>query len=269
MKVCILGASGFIGGVLTKQLAANYQIVTPSSTDLDLTNSGLVYTYFENNPVDAVINCAASTNFNEDRFDVYEFQKNISIGSNLLLIQRMIGRLINFGSGAEFDRKRNIFLASEEELWARMPSDHYGLSKNITSRMVNGINHWYNLRLFGVFGPSEHPNRLLKKILKGDQFDVMDRLFDYFYVEDIVPVVRYFLEEPMPKFRDINLTYRKVNRDKSLGAFIETFCSIHRIMNPARIIGKDLDRCYTGSSNKLNNLGLPLIGLEKGLEDYL
>jgi GDP-L-fucose synthase len=255
-----------VGGVLAHRLSAHYEIITPTSRDLDLTNAHEVDSWFEFNPVDAVINCAASTNFNENQFDVHEFNRNIAIVTNLTLAQQYFGRLINFGSGAEFDRKQNIFLANETQLWTTMPTDHYGLSKNITSRIVNGIQHWYNLRLFGVFGPTERPTRLLKKVIQGDPLDVMDRLFDYFYVEDIVPVVRYYLEETVPTYKDINLTYRHI--EKSLSKFVDTFCEIHSIPNPVTITGKDLNHCYTGDGNKLHSLQLPLKGLIQGLQEY-
>lgn len=268
MKICVLGSTGFVGNILSSRLSADYEIMTPTSQDLDLTDIYQVNSWFKYNPVDAVINCAASTKFDENQFDVHEFSRNIAIVTNLTLAQAQFGRLINFGSGAEFDRKQNIFLCQERRLWDTMPTDHYGLSKNITSRIVNGIQHWYNLRLFGVFGPTERPTRLLKKVIQGDPLDIMDRLFDYFYVEDIVPVVRYFLEEPVPAYKDINLTYRRVNIEKSLSKFVDTFCEMHSIINPATIIGKDLDHCYTGNSDKLHNLQLPLKGLIQGLQEY-
>lgn len=268
MKVCVLGGSGFVGGVVARGLGQHYTVITPTSRDLDLTDAHQVHSYFENNPVDAIVNCAASTNFDENQFDVHEFNRNVAIVTNLLLVQQMVGRVIHFGSGAEFDRKTNIFLAPEGDLWNKMPTDHYGLSKNITSRIVNGINHWYTLRLFGVFGPTERPTRLLQKVLQGRPFEVVDRLFDYFYVEDLIPVVRYFLEEPVPAYRDVNITYRKVNIEKTLSHFIDAFCNIHQVPNIVKIIGKDLDHCYTGNSNKLNNLQLPLKGLIQGLQEY-
>lgn len=268
MKICVLGGSGFVGGVVASGLSQYHQVTTPSSRELDLTDANQVYSYFQNNPVDSIVNCAASTSFDQNQFNIHEFHRNIAIVTNLLLVQNMVGRLIHFGSGAEFDRKTNIFLAKEDELWNKMPTDHYGLSKNITSRIANGVNHWYTLRLFGVFGPTERSTRLLKKVLHGEPFDVMDRLFDYFYVEDLIPVVRYFLEDPTPIYRDVNITYRYLTIERTLGHFVDTFCSIHNVPNPVRIIGKDLDNCYTGSGIKLDNLKLPLKGLIQGLTEY-
>ena len=39
--------------------------------------------------------------------------------------------MINFGSGAEFERKRPIDKATEQTIFQRHPSDYYGLAKNL------------------------------------------------------------------------------------------------------------------------------------------
>ena len=47
---------------------------------------------------------------------------------NTFIIYKM---MFNFGSGAEFDRTREIDKISEEQINYRNPSDYYGLAKNL------------------------------------------------------------------------------------------------------------------------------------------
>jgi nucleoside-diphosphate-sugar epimerase len=97
-------------------------------------------------------------------------------------------------------------------LLQRTPVDHYGMSKNIISRRIFESDNCYTLRLFGVFGSNEPKHRLLKRVLSGEAIELEDKYFDYYYIEDILPVVRNYIDKK-PKFK-LNMTQNLNKKDK-------------------------------------------------------
>lgn len=260
-KILILGATGFVGGFLTTRLSKEFKVYSPTRQDLNLLDFEAVKTYLSSNYFDVVINCAGSTNSSTDSFDLNVLKTNVGIFTNFYLLRSYYGKFINFGSGAEFDRSKDID-SIEEDLFRSFPSDHYGLSKNITAKIIHDLKDFYHLRLFGVFGPSEPETRLPKRLLANSQISLEDRLFDYFFIDDVLPVVKYCIYQDSI-YKDINLVYQEKIK---LSEFVNKFCLAHKLA-PDIVIKKN-GLSYVGSSNKLSSLNLKLLGLEKGIENY-
>lgn len=264
-KILLLGGSGLVGSFLKGALCDDYAVYAPTSLDLDLLDADAVKYFFRNNYFDVVINCAANTNSQMTPFNDQAFKDNISMFNHVWLEREHYGRLINFGSGAEFDRSRGIFNASEEQLFASTPYDHYGMSKNTISRAIFDTDNFYTLRLFGVFGPQEPEYRLLQKVKSGESVVLEDKYFDYFYIEDILPVVHYYIETEKPKFKDINLVYPTKTL---LSYFVKQFCQIHNLDRKNIKLSATHGLNYTGNSKRLEELELTLAGYKQGLERY-
>ena len=260
-KILILGSTGFVGGFLTNQLSKEFKVYSPIRHDLNLLDFDLVKTYLSKNYFDVIINCAGDTNSNTDVFDPKVLNTNVGIFTNFYLLRSYYGKFINFGSGAEFDRSKDIN-STEEDLFRSFPLDHYGLSKNITAKIIRDLKDFYHLRLFGVFGPSEPDTRLPKRLLANSQLSLEDRLFDYFFIEDVLPVVKYCIYQDSV-YKDINLVYQEKIK---LSEFVNRFCLTHKLTPNIDIKNNGLS--YIGSSNKLSSLNLKLLGLEKGIEKY-
>lgn len=58
MKILILGSGGFVGKALTKRLEKRYQVLTPTSWQLNLINRQNIRDYFSSHEFDIVINAA-------------------------------------------------------------------------------------------------------------------------------------------------------------------------------------------------------------------
>lgn len=264
-KVLILGGSGLVGSFLVDSLSPDYEVYAPTSQFLDLLNADDVKYFFRNNYFDVVVNCAANTNSQMTPFDDQAYKDNISMFSNVWLERDHYGRLLNFGSGAEFDRSQGIFYAKEEMLFMRGPMDHYGMSKNAIARVVFDTDKCYTLRLFGVFGPQEPAYRLLQKVKSGEPVALEDKYFDYFYIEDILPVVQYYIDNEKPKFKDLNLVYPTKTL---LSYFVKQFCQLQDLDGTNVKISPVHGLNYTGSSVRIDDLRLKLLGHERGLERY-
>lgn len=210
MKILITGAHGFIGRNLSKGLQGHE--ITELTRDLvDLTSKEQTYRFFKYNYFDLVIHCAISGG-RKDINDTSEvLWENLCMFYNLLNNKSKFGRLINIGSGAELDRSDDINLIYPEYK-DKYPLDFYGMSKNIICRIVEGQYNFHNVRLFNVFGVGEENQRFIKssilKYIKKQSIVIhQDKLMDFFYIEDLVKLINYFIDNKFfPK--DINAVYK-------------------------------------------------------------
>lgn len=265
MRVAVLGGRGTVGGVVTKGLSPSKYTVTSITRDqVDLFNTKAVDAYFSRNPFDVVVNCAINS---VSRLDAPATvaSDNLTLFANLYAHREKFGRVVHFCSGAEFDCSRHIVNAREETLFTSMPSDPYGVGKNATARISHGTDNFYNLRLFGVFYPTELPRRLLPLILAGKPVTITDKYFDYLYLEDIVPLVEYYIDTPVPKYKDVNAVYTEKTQ---LSEFVRKFIELNNLDVKIPIAAeRALD--YTGDGTRWAELDLPRLGQLEGMKRYI
>jgi GDP-L-fucose synthase len=257
-KILLLGANGYVG----KYLSSVFDVIPITRNDCNLTDIVVVKKLIKLYKPDIILNCAANVNLEKSPFNYNHFIDNINIFFNLYSLKDDFGKLINFGSGAEFDRKTSIDNALEQDILRINPSDHYGLSKNIISNVCLTTENFYTLRLFGCLHHTEHPNKLFKKIVTNKNIILQDSYFDYIWMEDLFPIVNYFLHNS-PEIKDINLVY---NKKFLLSELINKFIAIHNLDAIVNYEKSALN--YTGSSVLIDSFNFPLNGIEYGLEKY-
>lgn len=188
MKVCVLGAGGFIG----KNILRGTDWVGVTRHDLDLTDQRAVETYFKTHVHDVVVHCAVvgGSRLQKDYDDV--LKKNIIMFENVA--RAFKGRLIYFSSGAA--------------LRGDPPTDPYGLSKWIIDKRIETLPNAYALRIWGCYGPGELPTRF-SAVCKREGHVIIDqdKYFDFIDVEDIRKTVQEYVscKWKMPKV--CNLVY--------------------------------------------------------------
>lgn len=187
MKVCILGAGGFVG----KNLVRDTDWVGVTRQDLDLTNQDAVEDYFKSHTYDVVIHCAVigGSRLKEDDGDVTH--KNLLMFENVVRVFK--GKLIYFSSGAA--------------LRGNPPTDPYGLSKWIIDRRIETIPDAYSLRIWGCYGSDELPTRF-SAVCKRDGHVVIerDRYFDFIDIEDVRKIVYEYVHGYLTD-KQYNLVY--------------------------------------------------------------
>jgi nucleoside-diphosphate-sugar epimerase len=94
MKVCVLGAGGFIG----KNLLRGTDWVGVTRQELDLTDIGAVEKYFEEHEYDVVIHCAVIGGSRLKPDDGEVFYKNLLMFESVT--RAFKGRILYFSSGA-------------------------------------------------------------------------------------------------------------------------------------------------------------------------
>lgn len=187
MKVCVLGAGGFVG----KNLIKGMNWVGVTRQDLDLTDQYAVEKYFKENKYDVVIHCAVigGSRLKKDEGDV--IYKNILMFENVVRVFK--GRLIYFSSGAA--------------LRGNPPTDPYGLSKWIIDKRIKTIDDAYSLRIWGCYGPGELSTRfsaICKE--KGHVVIDKDRYFDFVDIEYVRKIVFDYVHGYL-RDKEYNLVY--------------------------------------------------------------
>jgi len=253
-RILITGGNGFIGSHLVEGLVKSADIVHPSRAELDLVDAAAVRDYLEKGRFDQVLHSATwNATPVASRDPALAFERNLRMFFNLARCHDSFGRLIHFGSGAEFDRAHWHAQMREEELGQHVPMDDYGLSKFIIARHSETLPWVLNLRLFGVFGPREDARiRFISsnacRGLRGEPLTLrQDRRFDYLHVDDVVAVVSRILKRP-DLSGSINLCR---GESFSLSSIAEMILTALGKRLPVIIESPGEDREYSGSNERL------------------
>ena len=279
MKVLVTGASAFIGSTISESLSRKYDVSSPSSTELNLLDSEKVKDYLKINKFDFIIHCAnhlVHPLLKESKNPELQLINNLKMFFNFAYNKDLFGKMIYFGSGAEFSREKWTIKMKEDFFGAYYPNDQYGQSKyymNIHTRNTEDI---YNLRLFGMFGEKDDwrfrfiPYLCAKASLNEDLIVNQDSIFGFLYADDLVSIIIRFMENP-PKFGDYN-----VCNDEHLH-LLDIAKTISRLGNKNKIIlkKKGILTSYSGDNSKLIQAFPDLsftpvnVGIEKVLKFYI
>jgi GDP-L-fucose synthase len=201
-RILLTGGGGFIGGnILESSLRERYEFLNPSSRELDLTDTAQVDAFFRSNKVDAVIHAAVRPALRNTKDGAGLFYANTRHYFNLARHAPDLERMIVLSSGAAYGMDHYTPRMPEAYFGAHVPSDEYGFSKYVCEKHAEAAGNIVCLRLFGVFGKREDysvrfiSNLLCRSLLGLPLAMNQDRRFDYLYVDDLMPVLGYFLEQ--------------------------------------------------------------------------
>lgn len=208
MRLLLLGASGFIGKNLKEAWEGRYDLSAPTRRELDLLDAAAVERYLREGCFDAVLHTAAANHMTHPEEGPRILEHNLRMFFNLERCRDLYGKLLYFGSGAEYDMRHYIPQMREEYFGNHIPQDPYGFSKYIMSKQATG--NIYDLRLFGVFGKYEEWRRrfvsnMICRNLTGQVMEMNQNMyFDYLYIDDLIPVLEWFLTHE-PKHHHYNV----------------------------------------------------------------
>lgn len=200
MKIFLTGGSSFIGKNLIEILNSKYNIFFSSHKELDLENSDKVFDYLKDNNFDLVIHAAniATTRKDTNVKDIY--LRNQKMFYSLIRAKEFFKRMIVFGSGAEYDKSKEIVDIKEDDFDNFVPIDEYGFSKYSMSKYAENVDFITHLRFFGVFGKYEdYASRFISNNICRALYNLsisinQNMYFDYTYIKDIINIVDKFIE---------------------------------------------------------------------------
>jgi GDP-L-fucose synthase len=266
MRVLVTGANGFIGKNLADALESECEVFRVTRDVVDLTDREAVDEFFKDKSFDVVLHCASTGGKRSVEDGPEVFHKNLAMFYNLRRNQFKYGKMINFGSGAELDRHYSI----DKDSYFRdaYPLDYYGMAKNIILRLVENEDKCFNIRLFVVFGDNEDDARFIKtniqKYINKEPIVIhQNRVMDFFYIDDLIELVKFYIGKPyIPE--EINTVYSKKYSLLDIASVINELSDYKVDIITEE---KGFGFAYVGKSTRLDLLNLPLKGLEQGIKE--
>jgi nucleoside-diphosphate-sugar epimerase len=201
MRILITGTNGYIGKSLHTALKDKHDVTAITRNNFDLTDAVDMFKFFQGRPnFDVVLHCAVAGASNPRSEDWNIMDSNLKIYYNLLQHRNHFTRLIHFGSGAE----------------TYLPSTPYGYSKKVIAKSILNQDEFYNLKIFGVFDENELNTRFIKanilRYIKKEPIQIhQDKTMDFFYMQDLIKVVEYYINEQEPP-KEFDCVYNRIHR---------------------------------------------------------
>lgn len=269
MRILLTGSGGFIGKNLKSYLKDKYELLTPRSYELDLINTDAVAKYFKENDIDFVIHCGSVGGARgvQDRDTTIE--DNLAMVDNILANKKTATRVILFGSGAMYDKSRNLYKVKESQIGEIIPNDLYGKSKLLIAEKIKNRKDVLMLNIFACYGygekESRFPSYAINKAIQGEDILINQNvIFDYLFVEDMAKIVEHFITTE-PKNNIINITPSKSSSLKEIAEIVQSYSQ--KNIN-IKILNEGMNFEYTGDNTLLlNNFeNLKFTSLEVGLK---
>ena len=249
LSILITGGSGYIAQSLYKALEDKYNITLISRKDFDLTDEVQTNNFFKNKFFDIIIHTAIVGGSRLKEEDDSIIVSNLAMFQNLLNNRSNYNKLISFGSGAELNN----------------PVTPYGKSKKIIADLIANQNNFLNIRIFAVFDKNELNTRFIKSNVKryiNNENMVMyeDKLMDFFYMQDLISLVDYFLQKENWTINEIDCTYSQSYKLSEILEMINQLSDYRVLIEFENIIGSS----YIG---KYKELPINYIGLKQGIKN--
>lgn len=250
MRILITGANGYIGKTLHNALRETHYVVAIHRGSFDLTDSIAMSKFFKaSHHFDVVLHCAVAGGSRLQKDDWNILDENLAMYYNLLQFRKHYTRLIHFGSGAE----------------TYMGSEPYGYSKKVIAKSILNQNNFYNIKIFGVFDENELDTRFIKgnikRYINKEPMQINKNIFmDFFYMEDLISVVKYYIAEKEPP-KEFDCVYEEGSPLLTQLATMINDLDEHKVQI---FVGDPNGDSYT--SKYRSSLPYGFIGLEEGIK---
>lgn len=255
-NILLTGGSGFIGrNILESFLSEKYQILAPSSKELNLSDEDSVDTYFNSHQIEIVIHAAVKPGHRNATDLSNLFYTNTRMFFNLERHNNEYEKMFVIGSGAIYDY-RNYRPKMREIEWREfIPVDDHGYCKYVCGNIIEHSTNIYDLRIFGIFGKYEdYAIRFISNAICKTLYDLpitirQNRKFDYLFIEDLIHILDWFICNT-PQYHSYNIT---PDTSVSLHDLAIVVKEISRKDLPILIAEEGMGLEYSGDNSRLRN----------------
>lgn len=270
MDILVTGGSGFIGRNIIEHFSNKYSICAPSHAELEFLDEDAVRSYFKQHKFYAVIHCAVRPGHRNAKDPSNQLYNNLRMFFNLVRNADRFKKMIFLSSGLVYDMRYYLPKMKEEYFGSHIPVDEGGFSKYIAAKYIEKSENILELRLFGVFGKYEDyairfiSNAICKTLFALPITIKQNRRFDYLYIEDLMPIIDYFIKKE-PRHKAYNVT---PDNSVELLTLAEKVRAISNKDMPIQIMQEGMGVEYSGDNYRLKNeMGhLELTPIETAIE---
>jgi len=252
-RLLLTGATGFVGRNILPLLKRDFIVLAPTRAELNLLDDEAVKSYIEGGKFDVVVHAANPNPAKNPLDDVARMTSDsLRVYFNLRRCSTSFGRMFYFGSGAEYDKRRDICSVTEDEIGRHIPADDYGFAKYVMNEDARHSDNVINLRLFGCYGPTDAKTKFIRdaidSCLENHAVTIrQDCYFDYLFVEDVAHVIQVLSDRSLSR-HDYNLcSGRRVALSTIAGEVARQMGNAR----PIQILKPGLNREYTASNAAL------------------
>ncbi len=256
MKILLTGGSGFIGkNILESDLAVKNTFYAPRHSELDLLDEVAVRDFFLSHEIDIVIHGAVRPGHRNAVDPSRQLDQNTRMFFNITRNAHRFKKMIFLGSGLVYDARHYSPKMKEEYYDVHVPVDEGGFSKYITAQYISHVDNIIELRIFGIFGRYEdYAIRFISNAICKALFDLpitirQNRFFDYIYIDDLMPVLDYFIHNK-GRHKCYNVTPDHAVELKHLAELVLTVAGKNL---PILIAQNGMGREYSGDNSRLKS----------------
>lgn len=274
MKILITGGNGYVARNLKRMFEnVGHSILAPSRQELDMTNVKFVEEYLANHMPEGIVHTAIKGGDRRYEDTPKDFSDNIIMFENLMNVTEHDMPIVVYGSGAAFDRRRDINEVEEEDVFRAWPVDLYGLAKNIIARRIMSgpfrYRSIYLLNVFNCFNYDEESTRFIRKSITNIKCGLpieihKNKQMDFFYFDDLFSLTEDFLLRPTQNTKAQNAVYEKKLTLLDIGHIIAR--NMSHMTPKIKIDSEGISSPYTGNGIRVSNSLVNFIGLEEGIK---
>lgn len=268
-KILLTGATGFVGKNILPILNKHYKVFYPDRHELNLTCKEEVKEYLQKHRFNSVLHCA-NPNPAKNQLDQQDtmFEISLRLFMNFYSCREYFGKMIYLGSGAEYDKTKDISFIEEEDCFRSIPIDSYGFAKYIMNTMASRTDNIYNACVFACYGPYDYFSKFITHCIRCCIEDKpitirQDCRFDYIHVYDLARMIIWLIDT-MPTFRMYNVCSGKA---VLLSEIAHEVKKQMESTQPIIVSKEGLNYEYTGSNKRfVIESGIePILSLEEGI----
>ena len=196
-NILFTGGTGFIGKNVLPILRENYNVFAPKRNELNLFSSNEVKKYVMENNINYIIH-SANPNPSKNIYDSNEqmLRDSLQLFLSIYSCREIVKKIIYLGSGAIYDKTKDIIQVEEESAFDFIPKDDYGFAKYVMNYLTFG--NVYNLCVFGCYGPYDAESKFITHCINCciNKMPItihQNCIFDYLHVFDLGKIMNWML----------------------------------------------------------------------------